>query len=263
MTDQEARDLANTVAVEVMEWSETPTLFNPVRDIEDAFEVVSRMAELGYSLDLRCYKRISMANFHPHNDPEYTFAQQGKDFIRSNGRTYYTVSTPAEAIVHAALVAISEGREDDVKTREIDRLMKKGFLTAAELNRVIERESDVQAQILDALEFLGYTVQVTSERRHGPGGGHGQTKGIADLLVRRSDQNPWPVGVWTQLEVKTSTGALTPEQCESEKADGLIVVRSAEEAIRALVQVDLELQRMGWAARNKANPRMEVTVREL
>lgn len=106
MTDQEARDLANSVSVEIMEWSETPILFDPARNIKDAFEVVSRMSKLRFSLDLRCYKRISMANFHPHDDPEYTFGQSQADLIRANGRTYYTVSTPAEAIVHAALVAI-------------------------------------------------------------------------------------------------------------------------------------------------------------
>lgn len=138
-----------------------------------------------------------------------------------------------------------------MRTREIDRLMKKGYLTAAELQRVIELESDVQSQIIGALEYLGCTVQVTSERRHGAGGGHGQTKGIADLLVRRSERNPWPPGVWVQMEVKTSTGTLTPEQLESEKANGLIVVRSTDDAIHALVHVDSELQRMGWAIRNR------------
>jgi hypothetical protein len=103
-------------------------------------------------------------------------------------------------------------------------------------------EAQVQSAIVSALLWIGAEVEVTSERRHKctkcgeySHAGTGMTKGIGDLLVR----NPaWPTAMKLNLEVKSATGKLSPEQQQSEERGGIVIVRSAEEAMEAYKRVE-------------------------
>lgn len=101
--------------------------------------------------------------------------------------------------------------------------------------RVTMSEADVQAQIVDALRYMGHIVLVTSRQRHRcrkcgawGSGGDGCDKGIPDLLVNIGG------ATWLGLEVKGPRTRLSPEQRFLE-ADGRIrIVRSVEDALAAV-----------------------------
>lgn len=101
--------------------------------------------------------------------------------------------------------------------------------------RVTMSEADVQAQIVDALRYMGHIVLVTSRQRHRcrkcgawGSGGDGCDKGIPDLLVSLDDAR------WLGMEVKGPRTRVSPEQ-RSLAADGRIrIVRSVEDALAAV-----------------------------
>lgn len=107
--------------------------------------------------------------------------------------------------------------------------------------RLKQTENGLQEAIMQALTLLGYTVLSTSEHRKGQtcpkcgswqvlAGGRGTSKAVPDLLVRRRE---WPAGVLKGLEVKVPGGRVSPEQQALADADGIIIVRSIEDAIQA------------------------------
>jgi Holliday junction resolvase len=89
------------------------------------------------------------------------------------------------------------------------------------MRNVTERE--VQRQIVDALRKAGCLVCVTSNRRH-----TANTPGTPDLFV-------WRDGRWTALEVKSPDGRLTAKQSALAESGAVTVVRSVEDALRAVM----------------------------
>lgn len=110
-------------------------------------------------------------------------------------------------------------------------------LTAGKLPEPTEDE--VQSVIVAGLRAHGYLVQVTSRRakkcphcKEYSHQGDGASKGIADLLVRRTS---WPRGLWLSLEVK-KPGSIkwsSHEQRLLAEVGDVVVVQSLEEALRA------------------------------
>lgn len=103
--------------------------------------------------------------------------------------------------------------------------------------RATERGEDVLertivARIISKLEEAGYDVCVVGQRQ---ARGSGSTEGYPDLSVRRST---WPRGLCVLLEVKTATGKLRPAQQELHDDGWSHVVRSAEDALAALSEID-------------------------
>ena len=107
-------------------------------------------------------------------------------------------------------------------------------------SRVKVRERDLQQAIVDALQLKGYEVLITSRVRkrvrcEGCGqwgwmqGGDGVSKGTPDLFV-------WValIGAWRGLEVKGSETAVRPEQQRLAGEGKIALVRSVEEAMRAV-----------------------------
>ena len=101
-----------------------------------------------------------------------------------------------------------------------------------------EPEEKVQARVVKALELRGYRVLSTVQRRkqlrcrecgtwQWPQGGTGTTPGVPDLLV-------CVPGGLVGLEVKGPTTAISAEQRELALAGHIVVVRSAEEAVKVL-----------------------------
>ena len=84
-------------------------------------------------------------------------------------------------------------------------------------------ERETQRRIVDALREAGCLVCVTSNRRH-----TANTPGTPDLFV-------WRDGVWTALEVKSPDGRLTVKQSALVESGAVTVVRSVEEALRAVM----------------------------
>jgi len=84
-------------------------------------------------------------------------------------------------------------------------------------------EREIQRRIIDALRKAGCLVCVTSNRRH-----TANTPGTPDLFV-------WHEGRWTALEVKSSDGRLTTKQSALVESGAVHVVRSVEEALRAVM----------------------------
>ena len=84
-------------------------------------------------------------------------------------------------------------------------------------------ERELQRQIVDALREAGCLVCVTSNRRH-----TANTPGTPDLFV-------WYAGKWTALEVKSPDGRLTAKQSALTESGAVHVVRSVEEALRAVM----------------------------
>ena len=91
-------------------------------------------------------------------------------------------------------------------------------------------ESDLQASIVSSLRKLGYTVLSTSARVSR--GIRGVTKGLPDLMVTHRS---WETGIWLGLEVKLPKGAIKPEQKELLEAGRIVVVRSWDDAWRAVL----------------------------
>jgi len=84
-------------------------------------------------------------------------------------------------------------------------------------------EREIQRRIIDALRKSGCLVCVTSNRRH-----TANTPGTPDLFV-------WHGGRWTALEVKSPDGRLTAKQSALVESGAVHVVRSVEEALRAVM----------------------------
>ncbi len=104
------------------------------------------------------------------------------------------------------------------------------------------RESDVQADIVDALKSRGYIVHTTSRQRRGVmiGGkwrysprGDGCSPGLADLAIRHPT---WPRAMWIHIEVKRPGGAASDAQWRLAQDGHILIVSSTEETI-------------GWLAR--------------
>ena len=111
------------------------------------------------------------------------------------------------------------------------------------IRRPVVREEDVQANIIASLSTIGLRVLQTSHRvkmvscphcqgKFRPPGNYGATKGVPDLLVRCPEQHD--PGAWIGLEVKGPKTRLSPEQKELEQEQSIIIVRSLEDALRAL-----------------------------
>lgn len=95
-------------------------------------------------------------------------------------------------------------------------------------------ESALQSDIRKALQTLGYSCRATSAPfRQKRGRNWQQDKGMPDLFVTHKS---WGEGVWKGLEVKTGKGTLKPEQQELLEAGRIIVVRSVDEAIAAVIR---------------------------
>jgi len=90
------------------------------------------------------------------------------------------------------------------------------------------REIDLVQMIRTALEYKGYTVFRTNQWR---GDKAGSDPGVPDLLVRKKD---WVPGTLLGIEVKTPKGRLSQTQKWVETIGGMIVVRSVEDALKAL-----------------------------
>ncbi len=97
-------------------------------------------------------------------------------------------------------------------------------------------EEATQKLIVAFLRVHGYTVLETSRRRRRcrcgrwPVGGDGASKGVPDLLVWLSR---W--GVWYGLEVKGARTRLSPEQRDLAARGMVVVVRTPEEALAAVL----------------------------
>lgn len=111
------------------------------------------------------------------------------------------------------------------------------------IRRPVVREEDVQANIIATLSTMGLRVLQTSHRvkmvccphcqgKFRPPGNYGATKGVPDLLVRCPEQDA--PGAWLGMEVKGPKTRLSPEQKELEQEQSIIIVRSLEDALRAL-----------------------------
>ena len=105
-------------------------------------------------------------------------------------------------------------------------------------------EAEVQKLIKEGLKTAGYTVMDTavygSPRIMRAAKQGGTTKGLPDLFVTHDS---WPTGIFIGLEVKTEKGALKPEQQELLDRGRIAVVRSFEDAYRAVQDYEAELGR--------------------
>lgn len=118
-------------------------------------------------------------------------------------------------------------------------------------NPPAERESAIQAAAVEALQYLGYIVLVTTTHL-GRGDNHSTkvTKGIPDLLVCHED---WPapllcgvidghgIPAWIGIEMKTRTGKLSREQRALHEAGLIAIARSAAEAVGIVRGVEMHL----------------------
>jgi Holliday junction resolvase len=84
-------------------------------------------------------------------------------------------------------------------------------------------EREIQRRIVDALRRAGCVVCVTSNRQP-----TANTPGTPDLFV-------WRNGKWTALEVKSPDGKLTAKQSALAESGAVTVVRSVEDALRAVM----------------------------
>lgn len=84
-------------------------------------------------------------------------------------------------------------------------------------------EREIQRRIVDALRKAGCLVCVTSNRQT-----TANTPGTPDLFV-------WRNGRWTALEVKSPDGRLTEKQLALVESGAVAVVRSVEDALRAVM----------------------------
>ena len=108
-------------------------------------------------------------------------------------------------------------------------------------------EDDIQAQIVQWLQWKLYAVLITSRRRKRCSGcgsyshdGDGVSKGTPDLFVRGRS---WPANVWLGLEVKSATGRYScDEQRELAESEAIAIVRSIEDADRVIADYETTLQ---------------------
>ena len=89
------------------------------------------------------------------------------------------------------------------------------------------KESEVQGQVCDGLEALGYQVWSTVVRGWRGSRGYGADKGVPDLLVGHPS---WGVARLA-VEVKGPATKLSPEQTALFESGMLIVARSFEDAV--------------------------------
>jgi len=108
-------------------------------------------------------------------------------------------------------------------------------------------EDDIQAQIVQWLQWKLYAVLITSRRRKRCSGcgsyshdGDGVSRGTPDLFVRGRS---WPANVWLGLEVKSATGRYScDEQRELAESEAIAIVRSIEDAERVIADYEATLQ---------------------
>lgn len=156
---------------------------------------------------------------------------------------------------------ISRTRTDDERQSGPDALAARyrnhtgGSLRSGGLK---EQEEDLQREIINALEGIGYETLVVGDDKHFGSligrvcgvlkkfgaseamiesvlsvirmTGAPNDKGYPDLSVRRST---WPPGVAMLMEVKTQTGRLSTEQATLHARGWSVVVRSAANAVEA------------------------------
>jgi hypothetical protein len=131
------------------------------------------------------------------------------------------------------------------KVRQGKLLLQPGIQS----NRIHIPEETIQAAAVRALTYLGYIVQVTTERRKGIActncghwnvshKGSGVSKATSDLLVR----NPqWHSALFLAEEMKGTKTILSPEQKHYEAAGHIHVNRSVEDVLANVHRMDLRL----------------------
>lgn len=119
-------------------------------------------------------------------------------------------------------------------------------LSVKELRKAGVDEAAVQKAIVEYFMLTGLTVRTTDRHRRRcrqcgawPSGGDGVSKGVADLLVR---SKYWPEGIWLALEVKGPGTKVSPEQKALEQKGAIFIVRSIEDAVRAIKHADLAIK---------------------
>jgi hypothetical protein len=98
--------------------------------------------------------------------------------------------------------------------------------------RLPEREKEIVETIREGLSLMGYIVLRAGQWRADRSG---SDPGVPDLLVRHPD---WERGRFLALEVKGPKTALSDTQAWLEAKGGIIVVRSWEDALKALGKED-------------------------
>lgn len=125
--------------------------------------------------------------------------------------------------------------------------MKVGHINVTSAKQAVDAhltEEQVQRQIMDGLTVLGFTVlQTTVRYTKGAGfrGGYGASKGIPDLLIHHKR---WTPGVLLGIEVKRpgKWKYSSPEQESVQKACGVSVATSIEEALAIIAQYESVVQ---------------------
>jgi hypothetical protein len=114
-------------------------------------------------------------------------------------------------------------------------------------NQLAPREEVVQSHIIGALRSMGLRVLQTThrvKRQRCPHCGevsrpaaasYGASPGVPDILATADD---YPPGTLIGLEVKSSSGTLSREQKELKEAKRIHVVRSIEEAEKAIEETE-------------------------
>ena len=85
-------------------------------------------------------------------------------------------------------------------------------------------ERDIQTVAVRALRKLGFSVNVSSNRRH-----TANTEGLPDLHVHIRG------ALWLAIEVKCKGGKLQPRQSELAKSGKILVLDSVESIIQAVL----------------------------
>ncbi len=156
-------------------------------------------------------------------------------------RNVYSASTGPES------EAIRENGSEHVPCQKgpktgLSRASRAREKTDLERYRGSVSEQDVQGVIVTALEWLGYTVLVTSRRRKRcefcgefSRRSDGVSKGLADLMVRHPTYPPY---AWLALEVKGPRTPVSPEQQQFSDDGAVAVVRSVEDAQNAICRFE-------------------------
>lgn len=112
-------------------------------------------------------------------------------------------------------------------------------------------EEVIQQHIMGALRSLGFFTLSTVHRvklvrcphcaqQFRPGGGYGATPGVPDVLVRPGPHAKalWPAYLLAGLEVKGAKTPLSPEQKLLQAHRAIIVVRSVDDAMDAIEDIN-------------------------
>ena len=107
------------------------------------------------------------------------------------------------------------------------------------------KEEDTQRAIIDLFSYTHIVLQTShrSMRFACPSchalirntGGYGATKGVPDLLIRHAK---WPSWAWLGMEVKGSATVISPEQKDLAAKSAIVIVRSLDEAMKAVKAFD-------------------------